>query len=529
MIKVILADDEPIIIKGLRKLIDWNRFGMDIVGHAYDGEELMTLIGQLHPDIVISDISMPHRTGIDMIKEIHRLGLPVKVIFISAYQEFAYARDAVAYGAVDYLVKPVVKQQLESVLDKTISLITEQHEEEKRKGKLQLLESKHRHDELQERLIQLTDGNLSPQSEAFRETQVKLKGPLHSVAIVEVDRLGGDSDRWTEKEKKLVEFAIGNILQEVVVDSSYGYSFMKDARHVIVVCHTREGELADLAEDIKAKIASFLKLQVSVSVSRPVQEAVKLASAYREAEQAMEMKYFFGLNRVILFSPPELPLSFDKELYARQQDVIRAITTNEWDKTESALSKWLSTIKASTFGNRSLSVTTCLSSVLYIIQELSKLGIQLREGISGIRELQDRLGAYDTYDAMGEQIMQQFQRICLEIGSDAGSKDRILLAKVKQYIEKHYSEDISLETIAALVFMNPYYFSSFFKKHKKQNFKQYVTEVRMKHALHMLGHTDLMVYEIAEKVGYNNARHFSDMFKKMYGKLPNDYRQDAKK
>ncbi|MNH35623.1 HTH-type transcriptional regulator YesS [compost metagenome] len=96
-------------------------------------------------------------------------------------------------------------------------------------------------------------------------------------------------------------------------------------------------------------------------------------------------------------------------------------------------------------------------------------------------------------------------------------------------MEEHYAENITLESMAALIYMNPYYFSSFFKKHTRKNFKQYLTEERMKHALRLLLESELMIYEIAERVGYNNARHFSDMFKKVYGKLPQEYRQSGVK
>ncbi|MBW7453537.1 AraC family transcriptional regulator, partial [Paenibacillus sepulcri] len=103
-------------------------------------------------------------------------------------------------------------------------------------------------------------------------------------------------------------------------------------------------------------------------------------------------------------------------------------------------------------------------------------------------------------------------------------KEAAQLKQVREYIASHYAEEINLERMAALVYMNASYFSSFFKKHTGQNFKQYVTEIRMQHALRMLLQTDSMVYEVAERVGYNNARQFSDMFKKHYGKLPNEYR-----
>lgn len=122
-VSVVLADDEPLILKGLTKLIPWDSLHMEIAGYAYDGKELLEAIHTLKPDIVISDISMPHLSGIDIIKEVKRLQLPVKIIFISAYQEFSYARDTVAFGAVDYLVKPVKKAELEQVVAKAVSQI----------------------------------------------------------------------------------------------------------------------------------------------------------------------------------------------------------------------------------------------------------------------------------------------------------------------------------------------------------------------------------------------------------------------
>lgn len=102
------------------------------------------------------------------------------------------------------------------------------------------------------------------------------------------------------------------------------------------------------------------------------------------------------------------------------------------------------------------------------------------------------------------------------------------LLQVKAYVEEHYAENITLESMAAMLYMNPYYFSSFFKKHTGQNFKHYLTEVRMNHARRLLLQSSLMIYEIAEQVGYNNARHFSDMFKKKFGKLPQEYKQSWK-
>lgn len=112
MIRMILADDEPIITRGIQKLVDWNSLGILVAGEYADGREALDGIIKEKPDIALLDIFMPRMTGIEILREINMLGLPTKVIFISGFQDFQYAKDALRYGAVDYLLKPVVRDEL---------------------------------------------------------------------------------------------------------------------------------------------------------------------------------------------------------------------------------------------------------------------------------------------------------------------------------------------------------------------------------------------------------------------------------
>ncbi|MNC32397.1 HTH-type transcriptional regulator YesS [compost metagenome] len=130
-----------------------------------------------------------------------------------------------------------------------------------------------------------------------------------------------------------------------------------------------------------------------------------------------------------------------------------------------------------------------------------------------------------TFERLGLELEQAVDRIAELLAGKIKGRDNAQLSQVKAHVEQHYADNITLESVSAMVYMNPYYFSSFFKKHTGQNFKNYVTEVRMRHALRLLLESDLMVYEIADRVGYNNARHFSDMFKRKFGKLPQEYKQ----
>ena len=95
MYRIVIADDEPLIIRGLKKMMKWGAMDTEVVGQAEDGDQLLNLLDTLEPDIIISDISMPEKTGLDVLKEISKRKLKTKVIFLSGFQEFSYAKEAV--------------------------------------------------------------------------------------------------------------------------------------------------------------------------------------------------------------------------------------------------------------------------------------------------------------------------------------------------------------------------------------------------------------------------------------------------
>ncbi len=268
-IQVLLADDEPVILRGLKKLLPWEEMGIDIVGEAFDGNELRDLIERCSPDLVISDISMPGCSGIDIIREIHAKGLPVKVIFISAYQEFSYAHDAVKYGAIDYLVKPVNKNQFEQVVLKAISLIHQQTEGALNRERLVHYEQKKRTDTIEELLDRIMDGDMVAVRQ-LEELGVVAVSRFVTICLAEIDRLSDDSNRWEEREKRLLDFAISNVIAEAVAETGNGLPFRKGNRFGILFHHEHREEPQLLAADLHNKISTYLKLKLSVGIGRPV-------------------------------------------------------------------------------------------------------------------------------------------------------------------------------------------------------------------------------------------------------------------
>jgi two-component system response regulator YesN len=188
------------------------------------------------------------------------------------------------------------------------------------------------------------------------------------------------------------------------------------------------------------------------------------------------------------------------------------------------LDHWLETIRSLSWGNRNYTVALCTSLLTMAHREMPPSGTEKQFDDLQIVQL---LHECETFAGLCRCIREQLGLLRMKIHGRSGTKEAVQIAQVKAYIDEHYAEEISLETMASRFYMNPSYFSTFFKKNTGLNFKQYVTDARMKAALHMLTQTDAMLYEIAEKIGYHHARQFSEMFKKQFGMLPGEYRKRA--
>jgi|GEM_PF-795980 len=528
MIKVLLADDEPIILRGLRKLVPWEQMGMTIVGEVEDGAQLASILLSNPPDILVSDIQMPNLSGIEAIKRIRDLNLKVKVIFISAYKEFAYAREAVSCGALGYLVKPIDRRELEETLRNAQAQILKEREDHMIKERLQFWEERKRREMVEEMLDRLLDGRPVSLGQFGRKPGTDREIASFTVAAMEPDQPGSGTGSWREDDKSLVVFAVRNVIGEMTSRLPSVMSCFKDGRFFFVFLNMDPDAVLAFAADVQHKINTYLKLEVSIGIGSAVRTAAEVPVSCRQAVDAVRCKFFRGLNRLIPWEPVNGDLPSEKELYEDQQAVIRGLSHLDWEAASIALDQLLRSIERMTYGNRDLAVNVCVTSLFLFVRELKNAGYDLGEWDANPTNVHTDFNRSATYGELRLKMRERLGCLFRHLQNSAGHQDKQLIRKIREYVETRYMDDITLESAASLAYMNPYYFSAFFKKHMGKNFKQYVTEVRMKEAVLLLMQTDLMVYEIAERVGYQNARHFSGVFRKMYGKLPNEYRQAQK-
>ncbi|KRE44885.1 response regulator [Paenibacillus sp. Soil522] len=523
-IKVLLADDEPVILRGLRKLLQWHELGLEIVGEAYDGEELRQMIDTTEPDLIISDISMPGCTGIDIIREIHDTNRNIKVVFISAYRDFSYAQDALLYGAISYLVKPVDKNQLEHAVQKVIRLIGDQSQRVREKEMAVRFEIEKRNDSIEELLVRLADGDKSA-SVQLKKMGVVSRSKYMTVCFGELDGVRSDGNNRLESGRKLLDFAISNVLVESISQTDSGIYFRKGDLHGIFLQHDRLEDALSLSRDFHDKLNRYVKVSFTIGVGKAVETLEEADISAHFAMNSLQGRYFSGWNRVIEGQQPKA----DSEVKSRINDLLKKLVTAlinpAQGDTDEKVSELMESFRMLAPGGKHAAVSAVYGAITYIRQELKDFGISSGTTDLDDHELLARLDRFQNFEQMAVHASEIIEEIRREAAAKIGNKEVMQLVSVKSYIEQHYAENITLESMAALVYMNPYYFSSFFKKHTGENFKQYLTEVRMKNGMRLLMQSDLMVYEIADRIGYNNPRQFSDTFKKRYGKLPLEYKQ----
>lgn len=525
MLSVFLADDEPVILRGLSRLVDWNRFGLQIIGEARDGNELLQAIMENNPDIVITDISMPGIDGIQVLMRLKELKRMTKVIFISAYRDFAYAKDALTYGAVEYLIKPVDRKKLESILERTVSDIQTVSRMITSDSKLRLYEDRQKRLDLMEGLSKWLEHKQAPlHSAIIRELGDLGSDVRFTFMLSEIDHSLHPSGSWREGERKLLHFAMQNLVEELIHSEADGWVLLEGDCLYFLVRHSLPADIKHLARQILEQCRSLLKISVSISIgsSVPLEE---LRRSCEEAEKGMALKFFLGAGCLLTPSDRlDAPLYKGNDCEQLENQLLRELYSPDPIRFDELLGEWLDTVKKITWGNRAYALHLCGSLLVRANREYALGSEELKPEES---ELAMRLQSQKSFDQLSLTVQGGLRHIRSFIHEGSNGRESEQIRQIKAYIEENYKE-INLESIAAKFYMNPYYFSVFFKKHTGQNFKQFVTDIRMTLAVKLLVHSDCLLYEIAEQVGYQNARQFSEMFKKKFGMLPNEYRQQIK-
>lgn len=502
MIKMILADDEPIITRGIRKLVDWNSLGILVVGEFQDGKEALDGILTLKPDIALLDIYMPKMNGTEILRELRAIGSRTQVIFISGFQDFQYAKDALRYGAADYLLKPVIKDELIASIERCCAAFREEWNDVRQQE-----ENSDLQDAPYDRLIQVEESTYIP-------------------VLLEILWDGKEN----RQEQKLIRFSVISLVEQYLEETDRGIVFVKNQKLVMVLKEMDR----QAARETMFELFQYVKKENGHRIGAVVGDVVESMSQIPEgyARCLEKMGYFFfedqiGVPILMAGEPVFLHLVTEEAFDECRRQVLETVISQDADGYEKWSGRFFRNLCIRSEGKKEDACFHFCTAVQAMEERFKGMGLQGAE--MDVKEILEQGRSAANFRQMTERYRQILERYRAQVRDSVVANDKKDILYAKKYMEEHYSENLTLEVLAQEIHMNPYYFSSFFKKNSGENFKDYLNKVRMRHAMNLLVSTDLKTYEIADRVGFRDARSFSELFQRMYGETPASYRKRVKR
>ncbi|MDO5424367.1 MAG: response regulator [Eubacteriales bacterium] len=473
--RMILADDEPVIIRGVQKLVDFEKLGIEIVGEYTDGKQAMEGILALKPDLALLDISMPEMSGVDILKTCRKLNLDLKVIFVSGFQEFEYARAAVQYGAVEYLLKPVIREELLRALEKCFQI----------------------------------PGNVQEPEKALPEADAHGGGSAAgATAYLTVFWQGNE----TAQMKRLTEFSMQSFLEEYLQENQLGEAAQAGQRAALRLYTADE----ETCREILTKAAALVEERYRQKIGFLVGNAEEIGEYLFFAEAA---------DAPVLFVEKESEEDWKRFMQLRERMLDSVIAQNR-GMLEKQYEQYTKLLVRVSRGKKEDAYFYLCTLIRMLEERFANLGLPGRN--ADTRKLLEMGRACATWGEMKAAYYEMMAGYMEQLQETVVGVENQDFLKAKAYIENHYDENLTLQVLADVVHMNQYYFSSFFKKNAGENFKDYLNKVRLQHSLALLIKTDMKAYEIAAKTGFKDARNFSENFQRYYHETPNEFRKRSR-
>lgn len=539
-IKVFLVEDEMVIRRGIKNSIDWEKEGYIFCGEASDGELAYPMIIKEKPDILITDIRMPFMDGLELCKLVKKELPNIKILILSGYDEFDYAKEAIRLGVTEYLLKPISSGKLLEALNGVSESIRREKEDKDLVRKYMEEMRENTGHEKQKFFEQMIAGNLSMADalETGEKYEMNLSAGMYNLLLFRFTL--GEENRKSGELLGEAEYAIEKLTERL----EYVFEFQRGVEGwAFLLMADNEEQMSERVKELSKDLEEIMKNYSTIAyfggIGQPVARLRELEESFREAERALAARFTMELNRIISVEDIRMAQNVDT------LDDIEITNFGEIEKTRTMLEKFLNNGAEDEIDEfvdvyiNELSEEN-LKSVLmrqYIIMDAYIVMMSFCEKFEGIEgemqaqseELKNSMKTIQTLEEIKNYIRMLLKKIIGVRDTISGRRYSDIIEIAKDQIRKTYmSDEISLNTIAAEVGMSPSYFSSIFSKEMGKTFVEYLTEIRMDRAKELLMCSSMKTSEIGYEVGYKDPHYFSYIFKKTQNCTPKEFRARGK-
>ncbi|OAS17976.1 response regulator transcription factor [Paenibacillus oryzisoli] len=524
MRKVIIVDDEKWIRRGLISSIPWDRFDLELVGEAGDGEEAYAMALAEKPDLLFLDMRMPGLDGKQLIGMLNRDMPEVLTVVVSGYSDFEYMKEAIRHKAFEYLLKPVKKEELIAVLEKALAEL-QRRDEEKHSPQVESKEDWFR------RILYQADASLESHEEAAEAAIPEgwLLGETY-VLVGQPDTFRDGSESINKVIPLLREHVHRNQPFLCKGTCQFVITAAPDARQELVVAivgeRLQQEDFNKFCQSVRSVLEQSGRGSYSFGISNKQLDAHSLRHSYAEAGRALKRKKLHTTGTVIFADNDK-----NSQLAAYPQEKENAFLLALQVGSREGVQQEFDKLFAGISGN-DVTVDYLQRSAMLLVHSIEKQlrGIETRLeeacGVSSLvytERIKRRNDAASVKHIFAEEIIPSVLAYYLRSNEKQGEK---IVRGIQKLIETHYDQPLSLHHIADSHYMNTDYLSRLFKKTTGQNFVDYLTDFRIHKSKELMKLSTYKNYEIAQMVGYEDYRYFSQIFKKKTGMTIGEYREN---
>ena len=541
MLKIFLAEDEVIVRETIKRMIPWENLGFELVGEAADGEMALPLLLRQKPDLLITDIKMPFMDGLTLAKVAKKEIPGLKVVILSGYDDFNYAKQAINIGVEDYLLKPITK----NALIERLTEIRSRYEHEKTQK--EYYEKFHREMQAYEKnssrdfFEALVSGSMD-MMEIYRRSEklgLDIVAEAYNVLIFTMnceEDFSGQREGYSEWEAESLE-----LLEEFFSENTSAMLFRCNIFSYGVLIKGQKETIEENTRSCVSEIQRILdrkeqKRQWFVVAGEPVERLSQIQKSYYSASRAFSQRYLYDENILYydeMASMEKKNVTEDDSTYLQKVDVNalnpvilqKFLSNGLLEETENFVKDYFYAIGQEPLESLVFRNYVTLNVRFSVMSFLKEIGCDTRTLEQEDTEdvLSESSKSLENAIAYAEKIISQ--AIALR-DQNSGNKNRSILKTAVDFIDSHYmEEDMSLNKAANAANVSANHFSALFSQNMGQTFIEYLTNLRMNKAKEYLRCTSMRSSEIAGEIGYKDAHYFSYLFKKTQGMTPSDYRK----
>lgn len=498
MVKVVIFDDEILVLDAVQDLIDWARWELTLVGTATNGIDALELIEDHQPDIILTDIRMPGLDGLTLIEKINKIVPSTYCIIMSGFNEIEYYKKAIQLDVIDYLEKPITIERIENCLDKAMKKIQANNELKDLKQKWHdsqsLITAK--------KVIDILNQDMLTEDQWYEVVGMKAS-EITGVTVGVCQPNGSfDIEKALMSSRKILD--IKTLL-------------VTEGKKTIIIW-IQSGDKNQLSDFL----AGLTELNVLIGIGATYRHPKDIRRSYVEAQDALKMGGFVKETGIIAFNELDFNHRLSDTLTTLERSIIFSIRSANSESISTLVEKFLNDIKHNNL-SPDVMKQECLRLIYLGLEVVKETGVEYtwkKDNYIPHVELEK----LNSLDAIEKWLKCHFMEMLDWMKVLRSKQKHISVQKACAYIDKNFSKDISLEEVASIVQMNPSYFSILFKEEVGLTYIKYITKIRIEKAKVMLKEGK-SVAEVSEEVGYFNHRYFSELFKKMTGLTPGQFKK----